>query len=90
MLFIICYVLYFKQINMKKIKYIEPNNSIFGKFFRFFFGIELNTKFKEGTFHQKGYSGKQKNDSHDIIIVEKNDGIIITIPNKEKYYKFIN
>ena len=84
---VMCY--YFKQKDMKNIKFREQNRTILGKLFSFF-GIELNRKYEIGKFHQFGYSGKQKNDKHDIIIIEKNNGYVATIPNKEKYYKFIN
>jgi len=74
---------------MKNIEFREPNKTILGKLFSFF-GIELNRKYEIGKFHQFGYSGKQKNDKHDILIIEKNNGCVVTIPNKENYYKFIN
>jgi len=74
---------------MNNIKYIEPNKSLMGRIFRFF-GIELNTKFNDGYFHTFGYSGKQKNNKRDIIIIEKLDGNVISIPNNKKYYTFQN
>ena len=74
---------------MKNIKFREQNRTILGKLFSFF-GIELNRKYEIGKFHQLGNSSKQKNDKHDILIIEKNNGCVVTIPNKKKYYKFLN
>jgi hypothetical protein len=71
---------------MEKIKFIEPNKGFFGILFRFF-GIELNTKLHDGYFHQFGYSGKQKNNEKDIVIIEKLDGTVTTTLNKNKYFK---
>jgi len=71
----------------KKIKFREVSTTRFGKFLHFF-GIEIN-KYQIGYFHQTGYSGKQKFGQSDIIIIEKEDGTVITIPKKEKFYRFI-
>lgn len=72
----------------QKVRFREPNKTLIGKLFSFF-GIEVNRKFHVGYFHQTGYSGKQKNNQHDMVIIEKEDGVVVTVPKKEKYYKLI-
>ena len=71
-----------------KVRFREPSNTRTGRFFRLF-GIEISNNYQLGYFHQTGYSGKQKNNKHDIVIIEKEDGLIVTVPNKSNYYKFI-
>jgi hypothetical protein len=72
----------------QKVRFREPSKTPIGKIFSFF-GIELNRKYQVGYFHQTGYSGKQKNNQSDMVIIEKQDGVIVTVPKKEKYYNFI-
>ena len=69
----------------QKIKFRIPTKTILEKLYSFF----GNKKWDIGYFHCKGFSGNQKNNKHDILIIEKEDGIVITIPNKTKYYQFI-
>lgn len=95
MFYICCYVLVKikKYIIMnerpkQKVRFREPNKTLIGKLFSFF-GIEVNRKYNVGYFYQTGYSGKQKNNQHDIVIIEKEDGVVVTVPKKEKYYKLI-
>jgi hypothetical protein len=72
----------------QKVRFREPSKTLIGKIFSFF-GIELNRNYQIGYFHQAGYSGKQKNNQRDMVIIEKQDGVIVTIPKKKKYYNFI-
>ena len=72
----------------QKVRFREPSKTLIGKLFSFF-GIEINRKYNVGYFHQTGYSGKQRNNQHDIVIIEKEDGCVVTVPKKEKYYKLI-
>jgi hypothetical protein len=81
------YIIMNKRPN-QKVRFREPSKTLIGKFFSFF-GIEVNRKYNVGYFHQTGYSGKQRNDQHDIVIIEKEDGCVVTVPKKEKYYKLI-
>lgn len=70
---------------MKKVNFKIPSKSRFGKIMRFL-GIEINRKWESGYFHQLGYSGFQKNNELDIVIIEKLDGRLITVPNNRYYY----
>lgn len=72
----------------QKVRFREPSKTLIEKLFSFF-GIEVNKKYLVGYFHETGYSGKQRNNKHDIVIIEKEDGVVVTVPKKEKYYKFI-
>jgi hypothetical protein len=72
----------------QKVRFREPSKTLIGKLFPFF-GIEINRKYDVGYFHQTGYSGNQRNNQPDIVIIEKEDGRVVTVPKKEKYYKFI-
>ncbi len=75
-------------MGLKKINFIEPNNSIVGRLFRLF-GVELSQEIENGYFHRFGYSGKQKDNNFDILVVEKEDGRVVLVPNDNKYYEFI-
>lgn len=74
------------MLRIKNVKFREPNKTIFGKIC-YFFGIEINKKYEIGYFHCVGKSGNQKNNKFDIVIIEKENGVVVTIPNKDKYYK---
>jgi hypothetical protein len=71
-----------------KVNFREPNKTLLGRIFSFF-GVELNRKYQLGYFHLIGYSGNQKDGKPDIVIIEKTDGSVVTIPNNEKYYNFV-
>ncbi len=69
----------------KKIKYqVRPINWFYQLIS--YFGVY---KYETGYYHQHGYSGNQKDNNPDLIIVEKEDGSVITIPNNKKNYKLI-
>lgn len=44
-------------------------------------------KYDKGYFHQLGYSGNQTDNKHDIAIIEKVDGRVVTVPITD--YKII-
>ena len=75
-------------MGLKKIIFITPNNTIIGRIFKWF-GIELNHDVEEGYFHRFGYSGNQKNNEFDILIVERYDGKVVLVPNDKNYYELI-
>ena len=70
---------------MKKVKYINEPKSWLGKIKKF---LKL-LKYEDGLFHQFGFSGHQKENQPDILIIEQQNGQIITIKKNSKNYKFI-
>jgi hypothetical protein len=73
----------------QKVKYRIPSQTMIGNILRLI-GIEINTKYEIGYFHEPGFSGKQKKRKMDLVIIEKENGEVLCVPNKPKYFKLIN
>lgn len=69
----------------QKIKFMKPRDTLIGKIFSFFI-----RNYQIGYFHQLGFSGNQKNNEKDILIIEQENGRLICIPNNTRYYKYIS